>query len=106
MEDARKPSASFDRNGAPSRAPIGDNVNFDQLAYGQLNELCKQRGFHKKDAKAAPEALLEAMGAAGKKTTGGSSNDMDTSMTALGKRSRNEEGAMETEPRVEGNIER
>ena len=48
---------------------------------------------------------FEAMDSADKQTTGGISNDMETSMAILGKRYRNVEGAMEIEPSVEGNAE-
>ena len=53
VKDAGKSSASFERNCAPSQAPIGDNVNYDRLSFGRLHELCIQRGYHKEDAKAA-----------------------------------------------------
>ena len=47
---------------------------------------------------------LEAMDAAEKRTMEGRSNDMDTSMQVLGKRSRIEEGAMETGHGMDGNL--
>ena len=42
-------SASFERKCAPSQAPVTDTTNYEQLSYGQSHELCKQRGYHKKD---------------------------------------------------------
>ena len=89
----------------PTQAAIGGNVNYDQLSYGQLRELCKQRGYHRKNSRAAPKARWEAMDAADRKTKEGSPNEIDTSMTVLGKRSQNDEGAAETGTCMNGNTE-
>ena len=72
-------STSFDRNCAPSQAPVCENANYDQLSYGQSHELCKGRGYHKQAAKAAPRARLDAMDAAENRAKEGNSNDMDLS---------------------------
>ena len=56
--DTGKPPASFDRNCAPYQAPIGANVNYDPLSYGQLRELRKRRGYYKKDTKAVLKTRL------------------------------------------------
>ena len=101
-EGAGKNPESFDRNCAPSQAPDGDYANYEQLSYGQLRELCRRRGYHKKNTKAAPNTRLEAMDAATEKTKKGSSNHMDTSMTVLGKRSRTTEGSTETGTAADG----
>ena len=105
-EAAGKAPASVDRYCAPSQAPIGDNVNYDRFSYGQLRELCERRGYRNEDTEAVFKIRLEATDAAGKETMEGSSNGMDTLMTIFGKRSRNKEGAMEMESRVEGNVEK
>ena len=72
LEGTGKPSASFDRSCAPSQAPIGDSVDYDELSFGQPRELCRQRLYRVKDSKAALKTRLEAMDAAYKKTTEGS----------------------------------
>ena len=64
------------------------NANYDQLSYGQLNDLRKRNGYHKKDAEAVLRTRLEAVDAAEKKAEGGSPNDMDLPTAVFGKRAR------------------
>ena len=77
-------SESFDCVCSPSQAPADDTANYDQLSFGQLHELGKQRGYHKEDTNAVHKIRLGAMDAAAKKPAEGSSSDMETSMTVLG----------------------
>ena len=108
VDSTGKTSASFDPNCAPSQAPASGSAKYDQLSNGQLHELCRQRGYHKKDTKAVLRTRLEAMDAAAKKTAEGSSNDMDSSMRTrfTGKRSRCTNGTMEMGTEVGGDNEK
>ena len=103
VEDTGKTSASFDRDCAPSQAPVSDNANYAQLPYDELHELWKQRGYHKRDTKVVLRTRLEAMDAAAKRSAAGSSNDTDTPMTVLGKRPRATGGTMGMGTEVGGN---
>ena len=98
-------SASFDRKCAASRAPATDTADYDQLSYGELHGLRTQRGYRKKDTKTAPRTRVAAADVAKKKHAGGSSRDMDTSMSALGERYRPMGDTMDTGEAADGNIE-
>ena len=64
IDDTGHASESFGRKCAPSQIPRCDSTNCDLNSYDQLHELRKRRGYHKKDAIAAPKARREAMDAA------------------------------------------
>ena len=106
LGDAGKTSAFFGRNCILSQSTVRGNANYDQLSYGQLHELCKQRGYHKKDDKAVRRTRLEAMAAAANKAKGGSSNDMDTSTSVLDKRARNLGDPTDIGTSVDGDTEK
>ena len=101
-----KASASFNRNCAPPRAPVSGSADYGRLPYGQLHELCRRRGYHNEDTQAVLRTRLEAMVAAAKKTAGGNSNEMDTLMTVLGKRTRTTDWAAEMGTEVGKNNEK
>ena len=101
LGDTGNTSASPDRNCAPLEAPVRENASYDQLSFGQLHVLCKQRGYHDKDAKAALRTRPDAMDAAENKAKEGSSNDADPSTSVLGKRARNLEEPLITLATVE-----
>ena len=65
-------SASFDCKRAPSQASKADTANYDLLPHGQLHELRNQRGYQKKETKAAIWTRLAAMDAANNKNADGS----------------------------------
>ena len=96
VADEGPASSPFDRNCAPPQAPPADTTNNDQLSYGRLHELSKQRGYHKEDSKAAPRTRLAAMDAAIEKPADGGAGDMDTSTTIPGKRTRAMEDTTDT----------
>ena len=81
-EDSGKTSVSFDQQCAPSQAPECVSGNDDQLPYGQLRDLCKSRGFYKKDAKAVLKTRLEAMDAVARQSLKADENAMDTSFVS------------------------
>ena len=58
------------------------------LPYDQSHAPWKRRGYHKEDAKAALRTRWGAMDAAERQATEGTSRDMDTSSSVLGKRTR------------------
>ena len=58
---------------------------YDHLTYDELHNLCKSRGYCKKDAKTVLETRLEAMDAAERNSPQVQSGNMDTSFSALGK---------------------
>ena len=119
VEDKEQVSASLDRKCAPSQAPMTASTNYDQLFYGQLHELCKQRGYHQKDATAVfiawvaarrmpphPWTRLDSMDAVYEKNAEGSPREMDASMSVLGKRTRNRAESMDIGTAVGGNREK
>ena len=79
-----------------------DVADYDQLSHGQLHDLCKQRGCHKEDTKAALRPQLAATDAANNKNSAGSSNDMDTPKSVSGKRTRTVGETMETGMAADG----
>ena len=87
-EDAGSASASFDRECAPPQSPTTDFANCHQLASGQFYELRNQRGYHKKDTRAALRTCSADMDAANRKNTDGCSRDMGTLTSVLGERTR------------------
>ena len=98
-------SASDDRNCAPSQVLEPDIANHDQLSFGQLHELCEQMGYREKDTKVVLRTRLAAMDAADRNTTEGSSSDMNTSMSVLGKRTRTRGETMDTCAAAGGSVE-
>ena len=98
LDDTGRNSESLDRKCAPSQVPRNESANYGHFSYEQLYELRKQRGYHKKDAKAAVKTRLEAMDAVDRGPTGGAANAMDTSSSALGKRTRHMDGPLTPEP--------
>ena len=91
-------SESFNCKCAPSQAPRCESANYDHLSYDQLREPRKQRGYHKKDAKAALRTRLGAKDSVGRRATEGAANDMDTSSSVSGKRARNMNEPLASEP--------
>ena len=43
--DVNDPSASFDKQCAPSQAPTMEGSQYDNLTYDELHNLCKSRGY-------------------------------------------------------------
>ena len=78
LEDSGQPSNSFDKQRAPSQALECVRGNYDNLSYYQIHNLCKDRGYHKKDAKAALKTRLEAMDAVERRLIIQNGNAMDT----------------------------
>ena len=95
LGDTGRTSESFDRKCAPSRAPRCASTDYDQISYDQLHELCKQRGYHKEDAKAVIKTRQEATGAAERRPTEGAADDMDTSSSVPGKKGSQHGGAFD-----------
>ena len=95
--------SSFDRNCASPQAPVTDITNYDQLSRGQLHELRRQRGRHKKGTEPVLRTCLAAMDAASKKTADGVSGDIYKSTTVLGKRARIMGDTMDAGTAVGGN---
>ena len=62
-----------------------------------MHELCRQRGYHKKSAKAVLKTRLEAVDAVESRLPEGATNDMDTSSSLSGKRARNTEDPLASE---------
>ena len=91
-------SASFDREGGPSQAPVADTINYGQVSLGRLRDLRNQRGYHKEDAEAALPTRLASLGEATK--------NMDTTTSVLGKRAWTTDETMDTGTVVEGNMEK
>ena len=85
---------------------MSDCANYGRLSYGQLHELFKQRGYYGKDTKAVLRTRLAAIDAADKKEVEGSSSDIDTSTSVLGKRTRTLGGTMEIRTAVARNDEK
>ena len=81
-------------------------TDHDQLPYGQLRNLCEQRGNHKKETKAALRTRLVAMYATSEEPADGGSNKMETSKTVLGKRTRTMGDTMDTSTAVAGYTEK
>ena len=105
VEDHGQASNSFDQQCAPSQAPEGVRGNNGNLSYDQIHNLCKDRGYHKQDTKAALKTRLEAMDAVDRRLNIQSENAMDTSSSVSGKRGRSmgEPSAVEqTQQWVEG----
>ena len=73
------PSASFDSKCVPSQAPILEGSQYDHLTYDELHNLCKSRGYCKKDAKTALKTRLEAMDTVAKNSSQLQPDNMDTS---------------------------
>ena len=88
LNDSGHTSESFNRNCASSQAPRNGSSNYDNLSYDRLRGLCKQRCYHRREAKAGVKARLEALEAVGHRPPGGAQNDMDTSSPISGRRSR------------------
>ena len=88
MEDSGQTSNSFDQRCAPSHAPECVNGNYDNLPYAQIRNLCKDRGYYKKDAKAALKTRLEATGAVDRQLISQKENEMDESPSVFGRRGR------------------
>ena len=79
--------------------------NYDNLSYDRIHNLRKDRGYHKKDAKAALKTRLEAMDAVERRVIIENENAMETSSSVLGKRDRSMEessAAAPTPQQVEG----
>ena len=49
LEDSGHSCVSFEQKCAPSQAPECVSVTYDHLSCDQLRNLCKLRGYHKKD---------------------------------------------------------
>ena len=79
---------SIDKRRAPSQAPEGARGNFENLSYDQIHNLCKERGYHKKDAEAVSKTRLEATDAVERRLITQNENTMDTSSSVFGKRDR------------------
>ena len=88
LEDLGQPSNSFDKQCAPSQAPTMEGSQYDHLPYDALHNLCKSRGYCKKDAKTVLKTRLGAMDKVGRNSPQVQSGNMDTSFSALGKRAR------------------
>ena len=88
QNDVNDPSASFDKKCAPSQAPIMEGSQYDHLTYDELHNLCKSRGYCKKDAKTALKTRLEAMDTVARNSSQLQTDNMDTSYSVLGKRER------------------
>ena len=104
-EDSGKPSNSSDKQCAYSQAPECVSGNYDHLSYNQIRDICKARGYHKRDAKAALKTSLETMDEVERQLTKRTQHDMDTSSSFSGKRDRSmvEQAAMEhNQQQVEG----
>ena len=82
------PLASFDKQCAPSQAPTMEGSQYDHLTYDELHNLCKSRGYCKKDAKTVLKTRLEALDTVERNSPQAQSGNMDTSFSALGKRAR------------------
>ena len=76
-EDPGQTSNSFDQQCAPSHALECVNGNYDNLSYDQIRNLCKDRGYHKKDAKAALKTRLEAVDAVERQSINQKANEKD-----------------------------
>ena len=87
MDDTGHTSEPFGRNCVPSRIPVGDSTNYDQLSYDQSYVLCKQTGY-RKDSKAALKTHLAAIDDAEKRAMGETECATDTSASVSGKRNR------------------
>ena len=90
----------------PHRAPAAESIEYDRISYGQLRELRGQRGQHKEDTKAVLRTRLAATDAAKKKFAEGSSQDMDTSLSVLGKGARPMGETMATRTAADGNADK
>ena len=88
MEDTGQTSDSFDQQCAPSPAPECASGNYNNLPYDQIRNLCKDRGYYKKDAKAALKTRLEATGAVDRQLISQKENEMDESPSVFGRRGR------------------
>ena len=98
VNDTGNTSPSFDKQRAPSQAPERVSGNYDYLSYDQVRDLCKARGYHKKDAKAVLKTRLEAMDAVERHSMKQTENDMDISPSVLRKRNRPVEDGSVLEP--------
>ena len=83
LEDTGHTSESLDRKFVPSRFPVCGSANYDQMSYRQLHKICKQRGYHDKDAKAVHKTRLVAMDAANRRTLESKECDMGTSSSVF-----------------------
>ena len=89
LDDTGHTSESFGRKCVAPQVPRFGSANYEHLSYGHSHELCKRRGYQKMDAKAVLQTRSAAMVAVERRPPGGAANDMDTSSSVLGKRSRN-----------------
>ena len=62
--------------------------NYDNLSYDQIHNLCKDRGYHKKNAKVALKTRLGAMDAVDRQLIKKKENEADTSPSVFSKRDR------------------
>ena len=76
--DVNDPSASFAKQCAPSQAPTMEGRQYDNLTYDELHNLCKSRGYCKKDAKTVLKTRLEAIDTVEKNSSQVQSDNMDT----------------------------
>ena len=86
--DSGHTSEAISRNFAPFQAPQYEGANYDNPPYGLLHELCGQRGYHRKDTKAALKTRVETLEAVEPLPPGGAVTDMGTSSSILGPRPR------------------
>ena len=65
-----------------------EGSQYDHLTYDELRNLCKSRGYCKKDAKTVLKTRVEAMDTSARNSSQLQTDNMDTSYSVLGKRER------------------
>ena len=81
-------NSSFDGKCAPSRPPPVSRGSYGHLSYYQLHEVCKRKGYSRKDSNAALKIRLAPMGEVDRNRKAAGGRAMETSGTLAGKRGR------------------
>ena len=79
-------TSSFDRNCSPSPAPLETRGSDDNLSHNQPHELCEDRGYDRKDSKAALKLRLTSVDDLDRNWVAAEDDAIDTTETLARKR--------------------